>query len=156
MHEILASEWVRGFGPAAATPGTLRIERMHASRPFVRRAVRDRLACVALVLLVLVAVPMSPILHSSASDSQRPPEGLRGNFAPPAFESSRPSVTGWILREKAVVRVRSEDNEDDDEPCGATRQACDTDDPSLSPPRIVPARNRAVPGRLPALHPLRC
>jgi hypothetical protein len=118
--------------------------------------IRDRLACVALVLLVLIAVLMSPILRSSASDSQRPPEGLRGNFALPASDSSRLSVTAWIMREDAVVTVRSEDGLDDDEPCRATQHAYDTNDPSLSPSPSALARNLAVPGRLPALRPLRC
>ena len=111
---------------------------------------------VALVVLVLVAVVMSPIRGSSASDSRRPPEGLPGNFALPASDSSRLSVTAWIMREDAVVTKRSEDGEDDDEPWSATRQAYDTYDPSLSSSRSAPARNLAVPGRLSALHPLRC
>jgi hypothetical protein len=147
MPEIFASE---------STLGTLHIERSSAPRDFLRHAVRDRLACVALVLLILVAVLMSPILRSSASDSERPPEGLRRNFALPACDSSRLWVTAWIVREDAVVTVRSEDDEDDDEPRTTTRPAYDTDNPSLSLARSVPARNLAVPGRLPAVHRLRC
>jgi hypothetical protein len=121
-------------------------------------AVRDRLACAALVLLVLAAVLISPIERAQASDSQRRPEGLRRSFVLPASESSRLSATAWIMREDAVVPVRSEDDDDDDddEPWSATRQASATDNPSLSPFRSAPARNRAVPGRVPVLQPLRC
>jgi hypothetical protein len=111
---------------------------------------------VVLVVLVLVAVVMSPIQSSSASDSRRPPEGLPGNFALPASDSSRLSVTAWIMRDCAVVTVRSENDEDDDEPWSATRHAYDTYGPSLSSSRSAPAGSLAVPGRLPALHPLRC
>jgi hypothetical protein len=141
MHEILASE---------STTIPLR------KRDIFRHAVRDRLACVALVLLVLVAVLMSPIQRSFASDSRRRPEGLQRNFALPASDSSRLSVTAWIMREDAVVSGRSEGGEDDDEPWGSTRQAYDTYDPSLFPSHSAPARNLAVPGRRSALHPLRC
>jgi hypothetical protein len=135
MHETLASE---------------------ATRTDLRKLWGDFHLGVALVLLVLVAVVMSPIQGSSGSDSRRPPEGLHGNFALPASDSSSLSVTAWIMRDYAVVTMRSENVEDDDEPWSATRQAYDTYGPSLSPSRSAPARNLAVPGRLSALHPLRC
>jgi hypothetical protein len=152
-----AKEWIGRFGPAESTLGTLRIERASAPWDILRHAVRDLQACVALVLLVLVAVVMSPIQRSSASDSQRPPERLRHNFALPASDSSRLSVTAWIMREDAVVTLRSEDDEDDDdEPGSATRQVYDTYDLSLSPTRSAPARSLAAPGRLSARHALRC
>jgi Na+-transporting methylmalonyl-CoA/oxaloacetate decarboxylase gamma subunit len=129
---------------------------MHESPAIFRHEVRDGLAGVALVLLVLVAVLMSPIQRSSAPDSQRPPEGLPRNFALPASDSPRLPVTTWIMREDAIVTVRSEDDEEDEEPWGAMRQAYDTYDPSFSPSPGAAARNLAVPGRPAALHPLRC
>jgi len=122
----------------------------------VRRVVGGRLACATLVLLVLVAVLLSPILRSSASDSQRPPVGLRRNFALPTFDSSRLSVKAWVMHEDAVVTARSEDDEDDDEPLSATRLAYDTYDPSLTPSRSAPARSLSIPCRVLSLHPLRC
>jgi hypothetical protein len=150
-----SKECIGGFVPAESTLGTLRIQRASAPRDSFRRAVGDRLACVALVLLVLVAVLISPIQRSSASDSQRPPDGLRPNFALPATDASRLSASARIMREDTVVTVRWEDDEDD-EPCSATRPAYDTYDPSLCPSRSAPARNLAVPSRHSALHPLRC
>jgi hypothetical protein len=118
--------------------------------------IRDRLACVALVLLVLIAVLTPSIERSSASDFQRLPTGLRRSFALPASDVSHRSPTASILREDPVVGVRLEDDEDDDEPCGPARQACDTCDPSHSPSRSAPTRHLAVPGRVSAVHPLRC
>jgi hypothetical protein len=149
-----AKAWIGGLGRAGSTLGTLRIGRAGARRDVVRHAVRDRLACAALVPLFFVAVVMSPIQRSSTSDSKRPRQGLRRNFALP--DSSDLSVTVWDMREGTIVTARSEVGEEDDESCGATRQAYDTYDPSLSPPRGAPARNLAVPGRPSAPRPLRC
>jgi hypothetical protein len=148
-----AQEPIGGLGPAKMNPGPVRIVR----QDILRRAVRKRLACVELVALVLVAVLLSPMHAPSASDSQDPSVRLRGNFLVPACDSARVSVTAWIVPEGAVVTVRSEDGEDDDETCSATRQAYDSDPSSLPPFRTAPARDFAVPSRrLLELHPLRC
>jgi hypothetical protein len=152
-----AQPWIGGLDPDEPTPGTVRIQRASALRDRFRLAVRDRSACVALVLLVLAAVLMSPIPRSSASDSPRPHEGLRQHVALPAPDSSRLSVTAWIMREDAVVTVSSEDDDDDDdESCSAARHAYDTYASSLSPARSVPAWSLAMPSRLSTLHRLRC
>jgi hypothetical protein len=151
-----AKEWFGGLGPADSTLGTLRTERASTLWGVVRDAVRDRLACVALVLLYLFAVLMPPIQCSSASGRWRAPQGLRRNLALPASDFSYLSVTAWNRLKAIIVTARSEDGEDDDEPCGATRQAYDTYDLSLSLPRGAPDRDLAVPGRPSALRPLRC
>jgi hypothetical protein len=132
------------------------MERAGERRDIFWHTVRDRLACVALVVLVLVAMMMSPIPRSSASQFNRPTEGLRCYFALPAFDSCRLSVTASIMLDRAVVTVWSEGDEKEDEQCSATRQAYETYDPFLSPPRRVPTWNLAVPSPLAAPRPLRC
>jgi len=142
-------------GPADST---LRADRVYGPRALIRRAGLGRLASVAPVLLALAALLVSPDQRASASDLQRPSEGLYRSVAPPAPGSYHSSVTAWVMREKAVVTERSEDDEeeDDDRPCSATRQAYEISDLSLSLSRSAPACKLAVPRRLSAAHPLRC
>jgi hypothetical protein len=110
---------------------------------------------VALALLALVAALISPIQRSSGSISRRRPEGFRRNFALHAPDSSRLSVTTWAMREASALTVRSEADEDEDR-SGMAQQVHETHNPSLSTSRGAPARNPAVSGCLPSLHPLRC
>lgn len=148
-----------GTGPSVGpSRSTLRVERACAPRGLSRRGVLGRLACVAPVLLALVALLVSSDERASASDFQRPSEGLYRSFAPSAPASYDSSVTAWVMREKAVVTERSEDDEeeDDDKPCSAARQAYEISDHSLSLSRSAPARKLTVPRRLSAALPLRC
>lgn len=111
---------------------------------------------VAMVGLVVVAVLMLPGQRSSATASQCPTEGFFRNIALPTPDFANPSLKALITQEDNVFSERAQDDEDDDETCTALRQAYDTFDTSISPPRSLPARNLAVPSRLSKLHPLRC
>src|SRR5262249_6996182 len=120
-----AKAWIGRLGPAESPLGALHIERAGAPRDIGLHAVQGFLACATLALLALVAVLTSPIQRSSASDSLHPPQGLRCNFAIPASDSPRLSVAALIVSESTVVTARSEDDEEDDEPYRATREAYD-------------------------------
>lgn len=157
-------EWRSGVavGPSPDAAGRSiggfgRVERASAPRDILGRAVRDGLASVALVLLAFVVVLMPAIQRSSASASQRHRAGHRRSLACGASDCARLSMKAWIEHEDALVTVRSEyDEEDDEESCSATRQAYETYDSSLSPSRSAPAWNLAVPSCLSASRPLRC
>jgi hypothetical protein len=144
-------------GPAELRFGSLRTQRASTRREHFSLEVRDRLASIVLILLVLVATLDSPILRLSAPGSKCSERTLCG-LALPTTHSPRLSAAVWIERESAVVTLRSEgdEEEDDDKPWSVTRQAYDSCHPALSTSDSVPDWNLAVTSLLSTLHPLRC
>lgn len=144
------------FGLSEAPQDPRRSDRAMTTRGIVREAVRVRLACFTLVLLVFGAIVTAPTQRSSGSESQRPTHGILRTFALPTPCSAGLAVKAWTKSEDAVELVRSEDDEDDDEEaCSATRQAYDTYDSTLSSTRSTPVRDLVIAGTVSALR-LRC